>query len=225
MTRTRILEILGEWRRGEGPLYQRLAEAIRGAIERGNLTVGTRLPAQRVLAGWLEVSRTTVIMAYEALTGEEWLEGRQGSGTTVRRASTRVLATRRGAAAVLSTRNVVFRGLVERTGAEIEFLGAHFDGLPTFFDAAWREARADVAKLLHGHGYMPLGLPDLRAAIAGHLENAGVPTRSAQVLVTSGGSRRSRWSRTCSSKPATPSCSKIRPTWERSMPSLRSARA
>ena len=186
MTRIRFLQILGEWPRGEGPMYLRLAEAIRSGIERGDLPAGARLPAQRVLARWLEVSRTTVVLAYEALAAEQWLEGKQGSGTTVRRSTHRAVATRGGAAAVLSTRNVVFRGLVERTGAEIEFLGAHLEGLPAVFDKALGEARKDLGTLLRGHGYMPLGMPELRAAIAGHLERAGLPTKAEQVLVTSG---------------------------------------
>ena len=130
MTGPRFLPILGDWARGEGPLYQRLADGIRAAIERGDLPAGARLPAQRVLARWLEVSRTTVVLAYEALAAEQWLEGRQGSGTTVRRSPARAVATRGGAEAVLSTRNVLFRGLVERTGADVEFLGAHLEGLP-----------------------------------------------------------------------------------------------
>jgi DNA-binding transcriptional MocR family regulator len=167
-------------------MYQRLAEAVRAAIERGDLPAGTRLPAQRMLAHWLEVSRTTVVLAYEALAAEEWLEGRQGSGTTVRRSPARPIAPRGGAAAALSTRNVVFRGLVQRTGAEIEFLGAHLDGLPAIFEQVLDEARPDLAKLLRGHGYTPLGLPELRAAIASHLERVGLPTRPEQVLVTSG---------------------------------------
>jgi DNA-binding transcriptional MocR family regulator len=186
MTRLRFLQILGDWPRGEGPMYQRLAESIRAAIERGDLPAGARLPAQRVLARWLEVSRTTVVLAYEALSADQWLEGRQGSGTRVRRSPARAVAPRGGAAAALSSRNVVFRGLVERTGAEIEFLGAHLDGLPAIFEQAWKEARNDLARLLRGHGYMPLGLPDLRAAIATHLERAGLPTKPEQVLVTSG---------------------------------------
>ncbi|HEY6866292.1 MAG TPA: PLP-dependent aminotransferase family protein [Candidatus Eisenbacteria bacterium] len=186
MTRGAFLQILAEWQRGEGPLYQRLAAALRAAIERGDVTAGARLPAQRVLARWLEVSRTTVVMAYDALAGEGWLEGRQGSGTTVRRAASRALATRAGAAAVLSTRNVVFRGLVERSGAEIEFMSATFNGPPQVFDEAYEAARTNLAKLVRGHGYLPLGLPDLRAAIAGHLGRSGLPTRAEQVLVTSG---------------------------------------
>src|SRR5207302_4836067 len=61
-----------------------------------------------------------------------------------------------------------------------------FDGLPREFESAWKAARPDLAKLLRGHGYMPLGLPDLRAAIARHLGRAGLATRPGQVLVTSG---------------------------------------
>src|SRR5438093_839825 len=186
MTRISFLQTLGEWTRADGARYVRLAGAIRSSIERGDLAAGARLPAQRVLARWLGVSRTTVVMAYDALVREEWLASRQGSGTVVRRSPARAVAGRGGAAAVLSARNVVFRGLVERSGAEIEFLGAHFDGLPTVFEAAWKEAKADLAVLLRGHGYMPLGLPDLRAAIARHLERAGLPTKAEQVLVTSG---------------------------------------
>src|SRR5213083_2455444 len=106
MTRLRFLQILGEWPRGDSAMYLRLADAIRAAIERGDVPAGARLPAQRVLARWLEVSRTTVVLAYDALSAEQWLEGRQGSGTTVRRSPARAVATRGAAGAVLSTRNV-----------------------------------------------------------------------------------------------------------------------
>ncbi len=186
MTRLHFLERLGDWSQGEGPLYARLADATRAAIERGELPVGSRLPAQRVLARWLDVSRTTVVMAYDALSTGGWLESRHGSGTSVRRAPTPLTATRGGAAAVLAARNVVFRGLVERTGAEFEFLGAHLEGVPRMFDAVWSAARRDLSRLVAGHGYLPLGLPELRRAIADHLGRAGLPTRPEQVLVTSG---------------------------------------
>ncbi len=186
MTRTRFAELLSDWKDGDGPLYQRLSEAIRAAIERGDLGPGTRLPAQRILARMLHVSRTTVVMAYDTLAEADWLESREGSGTLVRASRARPFSAREGAAAVLGSRNVVFRGLVEQTGADIEFHGAHFDGLPEVFDQAWNEARADLALLLRGHGYMPLGLAPLREAIATHLERSGLPTRTDQVLVTSG---------------------------------------
>src|SRR5512144_2539293 len=101
MTRISFQQALGDWSRGEGSLYLRLAGAIRAAIERGDLAAGVRLPAQRVLARWLAVSRTTVVMAYDALVHEEWLESRRGSGTVVRRSPARAMAARGGAAAVV----------------------------------------------------------------------------------------------------------------------------
>jgi DNA-binding transcriptional MocR family regulator len=186
MTRTRCLEILGDWSRGAGPLYQRLASALRAAIERGDLPAATRLPAQRRLAAWLELSRTTVVMAYDVLVQESWLETREGSGTRVCRSSARGLTPRGGAAAILSAHNVVFRGLVEKSGAEIEFHGAHFNGIPRRFDRVLGEAGDELRQVARGHGYLPLGLPALRRAVAAHLERAGLPTREEQVLITSG---------------------------------------
>jgi DNA-binding transcriptional MocR family regulator len=182
----RFADTLGNWSQRPGPLYQRLADAIRNGIENGELPPGTRLPAQRVLARMLEVSRTTVVLAYEALSRDEMVESREGSGTRVLRSRPRALVPREGAAAVLSGRNTVFRALVEQTGAEIEFLGAHLDGPPGIFDKALAEARADLRTLIRGHGYMPLGLPALRKAVAAHLERSGLATREDQVLVTSG---------------------------------------
>ena len=186
MATRRFRELLGEWKTGEGPLYQRLADALREAIERGELAMGTRLPAQRQLAEMLGVSRTTAVLAYDRLVQEGWLESREGSGTTIRRGPTRALAIRQGAAAVIGSRNEVFRGLVVHTGADIEFHGAHFEGMPEVFERLWNESRADLVELLQGHGYVPFGLPSLREAIAAHLERSGLPTRPDQLLVTSG---------------------------------------
>ncbi|HKQ58342.1 MAG TPA: PLP-dependent aminotransferase family protein [Candidatus Eisenbacteria bacterium] len=186
MIQPRFVELLGDWRAGDGPLYLRLADAIRTAIDRGELVTGTRLPAQRRLAELLGVSRTTTVQAYDRLVDEARLESRKGSGTTVRRSPARVLAVREGAAAVMGLRNEVFRGLVVHTGAEIEFHGAHFEGMPEVFERLWNESRPVLAELLQGHGYVPFGLAPLREAIAAHLERSGLPTRPDQVLVTNG---------------------------------------
>ena len=118
MTRASFLPTLADWTRGEGARYLRLAAAIRAAIERGDLAAGARLPAERVLARWLEVSRTTVVMAYDRLVHEEWLESREGSGTTVQASRARTIVAREGIAAVLSSRNAVFRALVSRSAGK-----------------------------------------------------------------------------------------------------------
>ncbi|MEA5055333.1 MAG: GntR family transcriptional regulator, partial [Propionicimonas sp.] len=46
-----------------GPLYQRLAAAIRDAVARGDLAPGTVLPAERQLSRALSVGRSTVVGA------------------------------------------------------------------------------------------------------------------------------------------------------------------
>jgi GntR family transcriptional regulator/MocR family aminotransferase len=60
-----------------------LTAAVRGAISDGRLAAGSRLPATRVLAGQLRVSRGVVVEAYQRLTDEGLLGGRRGGGTTV----------------------------------------------------------------------------------------------------------------------------------------------
>ncbi len=67
------------------PLYQQLYREVRTAILNGTLAPGTRLPSSRMLAQELDISRTTVMLAYEQLTIEGYLSGTQGSGTYVSR--------------------------------------------------------------------------------------------------------------------------------------------
>src|SRR5215203_1949321 len=65
------------------PLYRQIYEGVRRAILNGELASGTRLPASRVLAKQLSVSRLTVVNAFEQLLAEGYLEGRTGAGTFV----------------------------------------------------------------------------------------------------------------------------------------------
>lgn len=46
------------------PLYQRIARQLKSAIERGELTPGSRLPASRVFAQEQGVSRATIENAW-----------------------------------------------------------------------------------------------------------------------------------------------------------------
>ncbi len=65
------------------PLHRQVYEALRGDILNGRLRPGDRLPATRVLAHDLSLSRTTVSEAYDQLQAEGYLTGRHGSGTYV----------------------------------------------------------------------------------------------------------------------------------------------
>jgi GntR family transcriptional regulator/MocR family aminotransferase len=65
------------------PLYRQIYETIRRSILSGGLPSGRQLPASRLLASQLGVSRMTVVNAYEQLLAEGYLEGRAGAGTFV----------------------------------------------------------------------------------------------------------------------------------------------
>ncbi len=67
------------------PLYRQLYDAVRAAILDGQLPAGARLPATRVLAVDLGLSRTTVLTAMAQLLAEGYVEGKRGSGTCVAR--------------------------------------------------------------------------------------------------------------------------------------------
>ena len=67
----------------ESPLYQSLYTHIRAAILSGELKGGMKLPSTRALADELNISRNTVLNAYQQLLAEGYLEGKEGSGTFV----------------------------------------------------------------------------------------------------------------------------------------------
>ncbi len=68
---------------GTGPLYQQVCRAVREEVLTRNLAPGERVPSTRALASLLKVSRNTVIMAYEQLLAEGYLEARIGAAGTV----------------------------------------------------------------------------------------------------------------------------------------------
>ncbi|TDP95634.1 GntR family transcriptional regulator/MocR family aminotransferase [Leucobacter luti] len=74
---------LGVNRALPAPLSDQLTERIRSAVLAGWIAPGEALPPTRRLAVAIGVSRSVVVAAYERLTGEGYLESRQGAGTRV----------------------------------------------------------------------------------------------------------------------------------------------
>ena len=56
------------------PLYEQIYSYIKHEIQEGQLLPGERLPSTRSLSAFLEVSRSTVDLAYEQLVSEGYLE-------------------------------------------------------------------------------------------------------------------------------------------------------
>ncbi len=56
------------------PLYEQIYVYIKREIQNGKIVCGEKLPSTRALAGYLEVSRSTVELAYEQLLSEGYIE-------------------------------------------------------------------------------------------------------------------------------------------------------
>ena len=155
-----------------------LADAIRAAIIDGRLQAGAPLPATRLLAGDLGVSRGVIVEAYQRLADEGLVSARPGAGTRVLGVSR--LAPRRRPAEVRPAE--VRPGLAGQPGpallphrwrarAEID-LSPGVPDLSGFPRTAWLRAeklvleQASVADLGYGD---PRGSQWLRTELAGWL--------------------------------------------------------
>jgi DNA-binding transcriptional MocR family regulator len=162
----RIVELLGDWRRG-GPAAERLAATLRTLVLDGRIPAGTRLPAERALAGGVGVSRATVTAAYDRLRSEGYLLSTLGSGSWV------TIPSVRGPA------------LDDAPVAELNLTVASLPAPARILELA-EVAVAKLPAWLDHHGYSPLGLLPLREAIAARYTERGLPTAADQILVTAG---------------------------------------
>jgi GntR family transcriptional regulator/MocR family aminotransferase len=186
------------------PMYRQLTDWFRRAILDHRLKPGQRLPSTRQLAQELAVSRIPVLVAYEQLLAEGYLETFIGAGTSVARSipqepsrsatlkPDRLLPRPAGPAAArrLSRRATAMR---TQDRSWLSNLGAFRVGLPAldhFPAGVWsklvnRHARKPPMDLLYygdTKGYLPL-----REAIAAYLGVfRAVRCEASQVLVTTG---------------------------------------
>ncbi|HKC64472.1 MAG TPA: PLP-dependent aminotransferase family protein [Pyrinomonadaceae bacterium] len=187
----------------ETPLYRQLYNSLRRAILQGQLTPGTRLQSSREIAKELNVSRNTVVNAFEQLLAEGYLEGQVGSGTYVSRALpeeflnvkavARSNALRSSKGPALSKRGKVFAAFAESVPRSMERVRAFQSGVPaldSFPFEAWSKLAAKYwrrpANNLLGYGE-PQGHAPLRRAIASYLGVArAVRCTPEQVIIVDG---------------------------------------
>jgi DNA-binding transcriptional MocR family regulator len=173
----RLIAALGEWRDGRGPLFERLADALVRATEQAALPPGGELPAERVLASELGVSRTTVVAAYGELRERGLAVTRHGSGTTMRNAMPSTSGASSPALVGLLARTNLAAPLIDLSVGAPE-LDEVVEGLTV--------SGRDLQRRASGHGYVPLGWPELRAVVAEQLSRRGAPTTPEEVLITTG---------------------------------------
>ncbi len=178
------------------PVYQQIADHLRGQIETGALSFGSRLPAIRSLASELGVNRDTVSLAYEALADEGLVESTVGRGTFVRSP-----AARSGERELLATAlSPGVERLLRFEYARPRFMAA--EGVVALHSlipdpglypvAAFRRCLDRV--LVQGGAELflyggPQGHPGLRERIAERLSDAGAEVRADEVVLCHGASQ------------------------------------
>lgn len=180
-------------------LSRQVYAGLRQAILAGTIQPGNRLPSTRDLAEQLGISRTVVVLAYDQLLAEGFVEGRHGSGTYASpalgrpeikspRNSARLRLSRFGYSAEEAASRVNFPKRPPATVRyDFSYSRSEVEGFP--FEA-WRRIlirrvrKAPVRQLDYGPA---AGSLTLREAIADHLRRSrAVMCDPSQVLVVNG---------------------------------------
>lgn len=164
------------------PLYEQIYKYIKKDIQSGGLPFGKRLPSTRKLAKFLQVSRTTVDMAYEQLVSEGYIEAEPYKGYFV---------------CELEGIYRIETEQVKKSGPhQVQAVSYEFDFSPNGVDLnsfphnAWRKLSKNILleenKLLFQLGD-PQGEWELRSTIAEYLYQArGVKAMPEQIVVGAG---------------------------------------
>jgi DNA-binding transcriptional MocR family regulator len=166
-----------------GPVYLALADSITVLVRDGRLVPDTRLPSERELATELGLSRATVTAAYDQLREHGLLASRTGAGSFITITSS--VAERPGQPGQLNRLNRWTLRLPD-PAETIDLTCAAMPAPVGVLERALAVAAPRLPALADGTGYDPMGLPELRAAIADRFTQRGVTTAPDQILITSG---------------------------------------
>lgn len=178
---------------------KRLYRALRLSILDGSIRAGSRLPASRDLAQELEISRNTVLAAYDQLQAEGYIQTRTGGGTFVttdlpedglNKMDTLPQHSGPEPDVALSTRAT---HLLNHCGVASYQWGTFMPGVPDvrlFPHEVWRKLQTRLSRHLNPenltysvHG----GCPQLQQALADYLRIArSVSCTPDQILITAG---------------------------------------
>ena len=185
-------DLLVDLRRSNGRgLREQLEHGLRSAIQDGRLAPGSALPASRVLAAELAISRSAVTEAYGNLQAAGYLEARRGAGTRVRHDARRPAAPAAAPGRPLDLAGFFTRPreTLRRPDGPLRLLG----GLPDpalFPRERWgRHYRAALAEAPDADVTYPdvFGATALRTALDAYLGRVrGVDTVPERLLVCAG---------------------------------------
>jgi GntR family transcriptional regulator/MocR family aminotransferase len=180
------------------PIYMQIIQVLIRDIERGRLTSGTYLPSSRELSRILGVNRKTVVLAYEDLIAQGWLDSEGTRGTRVAAALPDPVNRNQGDAEATMSNVIIdyrFAAAPDRPIAVPPGPGLKIDeGAPDgrLFPAELlaRAYRSAAHRASQGNGFQyrdPRGSPALRSAIATMLKSQrGLPVTAENICITRG---------------------------------------
>lgn len=161
------------------PLYKQLYREIKKAIINGSIQVDTKLPSKRKLADYLQISQTTVELAYSQLVAEGFIESRPRKGFYAQPVEELAYLD-------IPQDEPITK---ETISYKVDFNSASID-TRSFPFSTWRKLARDILDesshelLLSGH---PQGDDALRQEIARYLyQSRGVVCDAEQIVIGSG---------------------------------------
>jgi GntR family transcriptional regulator/MocR family aminotransferase len=180
------------------PIYMQIIQALIRDIERGRLTSGTYLPSSRELAQILGVNRKTVVLAYEDLIAQGWLDSAGTRGTMVatalpdpvKRHQSEAEATMSSAAIDYRFAVPPARPIAVPAGPGLKIDEGAPDGRLFPAELLARAYRVAAHRASRDNGFQyrdPRGSPALREAIATMLKSQrGLPVTAENICITRG---------------------------------------
>lgn len=204
LTKPFLISVIQIDRNKAAPVYGQIYESLRHAIVNQQLGPGSKLPSTRDLAALLDVSRNTVLTAFDQLIAEGYLETRERSGIYVNHQLPEPLLTSRSAdraaqpvqprQPVLSRRGQTFAGTKVHQSRKGNKHNLFTNGIPALdlfpFDV-WARLTARFYRYaplsVFDETGDPAGFYPLRQAVAEHLRTArAVNCEAEQVIITTG---------------------------------------
>ncbi len=184
-------------------LQNQIFESIRQQILSGQLKSNTLLPSTRSLSEQLNVSRNTIVLAYDRLIAEDYICSRRTIGTFVNpklpESSLTITNRNKNKVAKEKTQTkrnpIVFKGRVQalnnanRSKLDIDFWVGRPD--PDSFPVkSWKKLMLHYLQFSASNMteyHEPAGIYELRQAIVNHLRPArGINANPEQVIITNG---------------------------------------
>lgn len=160
----------------DGTKTEQVEGLVLRSIDRGELSIGSRLPSERILADRLGVSRVTVVRALDHLRAAGVLSTKRGSGT-------QVLPIDR----LLDPIAPASTGAVSAESGDLLDLRFATTAAPHDVAVACEQlVDGELADAMGGDGPPPGGSLELRESIAAYLTGKGVATTPDQLTLTVG---------------------------------------